>query len=183
MIRYFRIYGYLEILITKKNAFQIILNIFSGIDVFKVDLVKNSKSTRTTNDFKILNSLNKDRIGYTKVCSMKNISDCIKIIDLTSLEKNSLIINVELDSANISFITQKLIQNKSKISFLIIKKIQKISKNCGHFKLLIEKKKFCILINNKVYNKDSKIFFENITKSENVMKMIYSLYININRFR
>ena len=184
MIRYFKVYGYLEILITKKNAFQIISNIFSGIDVFKVDLVKNSKSTRTTNDFKILNSLNKDRIGYTKVCSYENISDCIKIIDLTSLEKNSLIINVELDSANISFITQKLIQNKSKISFLIVKKNSKdIKKLTSHFKLLVEKKNFVILINNKIYNKDSKIFFENITKSENVMKMIYSLYININRFR
>ena len=40
MIRYFKVYGYLEILIKKKNVFQIISNIFSGIDVFKVDLVK-----------------------------------------------------------------------------------------------------------------------------------------------
>ena len=96
-----------------------------------------------------------------------------------------MIVNVELDSANISFITQKLIQNKSKISFLIIKKNSKdIKKLTSHFKLLVEKKNFTILISNEIYNKDSKIFFKKILQNQkNVMKMIYSLYININRFR
>lgn len=184
LIRYFKVYGYLEIFVKKKNTFQIISHIFPGIDVFKIDLIESNKLMKESSNFKILNSLNKDRIGYTKVCSHEKISDCIKTLDLASSEKNSLLINVELDLDNISLITQKLIQNESKISFLIVKKnSEDIKKLTNHFKLIIEKKNFVFLISRKIYNKGSKTFFKNMIKSENVMKMIYSLYANINRFR
>ena len=184
IIKYFKIYGYLEIFVKKKNIFQIISDIFSGIDTCKVDLKKNKKLMNMSDEFKILNSLNSKRIGYTKVCSYESISDCMKIFDFTPPEKNCLLAKVELNSKNFSVLTKKLNDMDAKISYLIINKNFKIGNKLNkHYKLILDKKDFAFLVNKKLYKPSTITFFNNIFKHENMARVLYTLFINVNRFR
>ena len=184
IIKYFKIYGYLEILVENDKVFKIISSIFNGLEAYKVRVKKYSKTGNICNDFQTLNSLKDTRIGYTKVCSYNNYKDCMNIFKFTSPEMNSLLIKVDINSKNSSEIIKKLNAMKSKISFILINKNFNISNKFDkNYKLIVDKKNFSFLINKRIYKPSTKLFFNNMFKYENKMKLLYTLFINLNRFR
>ncbi len=184
IINYFKIYGYMEVLTKNDNSFKIISDIFRGIDVYKVSLKKDRDPADICDDYKILNELKNTRVGYTKVNSYQSYLECTNIFNFVAPEKNSLIVNIELNSSNFLLYINKIIQNESKISFLIINnKIQLGKKLNNYFKLYDNYKDLTLLINKKIYDKKTKNFFDSIFQSKNIIQLIYTLFINIRRFK
>ncbi len=184
IIKYFKIYGYLEFFTENDRTFRIISSLFNGIEAYKVKIKKKIKSQKVSSDFQTLNSLKNTRIGYTKVCSYNNYNDCMDIFKFTSPEMNSLLIKVDINSKNSSAIIKKLNTMKSKISFILINKNFNISNKFDkNYELIVDKKDFSFLINKRIYKPKMKILFDKILKQENKIKALYTLYININRFR
>ncbi len=184
IISYFKIYGYLEIFVEKDTTFKIISDIFNGIESYKVNLSKNSKNQNINREFNTLNSMNKVRVGYTKVCSYKSNIDCLKIFNLTPKEKNTLLVNIEFNKQNNHIIIKELIKNESKIAFLIVKNNSQIEKKLLYkFKSLLIKKEFSLLINKKLYNPQKQNFFDYLMNNKNLIKVIYTLFINLNRIK
>lgn len=184
IIKYFKIYGYLELFDQNDKTFKIISSLFDGIEAYKVRKKKYVKSQKISSDFQTLDSLRNTRIGYTKVCSYNNYKDCMNIFKFTSPEMNSLLIKVDINSKNSSEIIKKLNAMKSKISFILINKNFNISNKFDkNYKLIVDKKNFSFLINKRIYKPSTKLFFNNISKYENKMKLLYTLFINLNRFR
>ena len=97
---------------------------------------------------------------------------------------NSLLIKVDINSKNSSAIIKKLNTMKSKISFILINKNFNINNKFDkNYELIVDKKDFSFLINKRLYKPNMKILFDKILKQENKIKALYTLYININRFR
>ena len=184
IIKYFKIYGYLEFFVENDRIFKIISSLFGGIEAYKVRIKKYVKSQKISSDFQTLNSLRNIRIGYTKVCSYNNYKDCMNIFKFTSPEKNSLLIKVDLNSKYSSEIIKKLNYMKSKISFILINKDFNISNKFDkNYKVIVDKKNFSFLVNKRIYKPNMKILFDKIFEQENKIKALYTLFVNINRFR
>ena len=184
IIKYFKIYGYLEILVENDKVFKIISSIFNGLEAYKVRIKKHGKLGNISEDFQTLHSLKDTRIGYTKVCSYQNNKDCMNIFKFTPFEKNCLLVKVELNSKNLSILTKKLNDMEAKISFLIINNNLKVGNKFNkNKKLILDKKDFAFLVNKKLYKHSTKKFFDSVKKYENMFRAFYTLNININRFR
>ncbi len=179
---YFRVFGYLEMFEKKNSLFKVISSMYKGLEVYKSNLINPKLRYEANHRFNLLKSLNKSRIGFTKINYYTNPVECMKILDFIPKEDLSVFANISFNKENQFLLKKKIVEFRNKFSFLLIKKdkeihIEEIKK---YFKVVLLNDNFSVYLNKRLLNKKTLLginrIFKNKNKIKNIMKFFKIIY-------
>jgi hypothetical protein len=178
LVLYFKVFGYLEIFERKDSVFKVISSMYKGLEVYKSNLFNPNSKNEVNYRFNLLKSLNKSRIGLTKINYCTNLTDCMKIFNFTPKEELSVFANIIINKENQFFLINKIIELKNKFSFLLIKKekeidVKEIEK---YFKVVLLNEDFSVYLNKKLLNKKTSLGINHIFEKKNKIKSIMKFF-------
>ena len=151
---------------------------YKGLEVYKSNLINPKLRNEANHRFNLLKSLNKSRIGFTKINYYTNPVECMKILDFIPKEDFSVFVNISFDKENQFLLKKKIIEFRNKFSFLLIKKdkeihIEEIKK---YFKVVLLNDNFSVYLNKRLLNKKTLLGINRIFKNKNKIKSIMKFF-------